>query len=422
MPEIVLHYIWQQRLWASMEQFTTDGEPIEILSVGMHNRDAGPDFSHAHVRIGQQEWVGNIEMHVRASDWHRHHHDKDAAYNSVILHIVCENDEQAYNARGEKITQCVLRFPQQRDYLSQLFSHAMQMDSAWATITCHQTLLHNPALLTQGWRDALLQQRMDCRVQSINRLLTITKQNWNEAFYITLAHNFGFHTNSLPFESLALHTPLLYLLKHRDNLFQITAMLLGQSGLLTAQTANTEEELALWNEYCFLQKKFSLQPIDGAMWKRARMRPQNAPQLRIRQFAQLICETDGLISKIFEQDTIDGMRELIAKPRALRTQSLVLPPRLGSKSVDILIINTFLPYRYAYAQYMHNGQKMEESVRLMADIPAEDNRIIRQWRMIGQVVRSAADTQALIHLYQHYCQNEQCLHCEVASQVFTLST
>ena len=162
-----------------MEQFTTDGEPIEILGVGMHNRDAGPDFSHAHVRIGQQEWVGNIEMHVRASDWHRHHHDKDAAYNSVILHIVCENDEQAYNARGEKITQCVLRFPPQRDYLSQLFSHAMQMDSAWATIPCHQTLLHNPALLTQGWRDALLQQRMDCRVQSINRLLTITKQNWN---------------------------------------------------------------------------------------------------------------------------------------------------------------------------------------------------------------------------------------------------
>lgn len=424
MPEILLHYIWQQRLWAGMPQATTDGLAVEILSVGQHNCDAGPDFSHAHLRIGTQEWVGNVEMHIRASDWRHHRHHTNPAYDNVILHVVCVADEPSYNTRGEAIPQCVLCYPHEQDYLTPLFSAALQMDSAWATIPCHQSLLLNTALLTQGWRDALLLQRMQCRQESIQRLLTITKQNWAEAFYITLAHNFGFHTNSLPFETLALQTPLTYLLKHRNSLFQVTAMLLGQSGLLHEHSVKNEEEAALLHEYRFLQKKFGLQPIEVVMWKRGRLRPQNAPERRIRQFAQLICQSEWLFSEMMVQPTVKGMRQLLCQPAQVvaEKQSMVaLPPAIGKQSVDVLLINTLLPYRYAYAIAHQDYGAAQAALRLMQEIPAEDNTIIRQWRMLGQQVRTAADTQALIHLYQHYCQNEGCIHCEVGQQVFLLN-
>ena len=420
MPEILLHYIWQQRLWAGMPQTTTDGLAVEIMSVGQHNRDAGPDFSHARVRINNQEWAGNIEMHIRASDWRHHRHHTNPAYDNVILHVVCEADEPTYNTRGEQIPQCVLRYPHNQDYLSQLFSAAQQMDSAWATIPCHQSLLLNASLFTQGWRDALLLQRMACREEAIQQLLRITKQNWAEAFYITLAHNFGFHTNSLPFETMALQTPLAYLLKHRNSLFQVTAMLLGQSGLLSELCVKSDEEVALLSEYRFLQKKFGLQPINAVMWKRGRLRPQNAPERRIRQFAQLICQSEWLFSEMLVQPTVNSLRQLFSLP-AVTSPSLSPIPAIGKKSVDILLINTLLPYRYAYALAHNDNHGAQMALTLMQQIPAEDNTIIRQWRLLGQQVRTAADTQALIHLYQHYCQNERCIHCEVGQQVFLLN-
>ena len=420
MPEILLHYIWQQRLWAGMPQTTTDGLVVEIMSVGQHNRDAGPDFSHARVRINNQEWVGNVEMHIRASDWRHHRHHTNPAYDNVILHVVCVADEPSYNTRGEAIPQCVLCYPHEQDYLTPLFSAALQMDSAWATIPCHQSLLLNTALLTQGWRDALLLQRMQCRQESIQRLLQITKQNWAEAFYITLAHNFGFHTNSLPFETLALQTPLAYLLKHRNSLFQVTAMLLGQSGLLQENRVKNDEEAALLHEYRFLQKKFGLQPIEAVMWKRGRIRPQNAPERRIRQFAQLICQSEWLFSEMLVQPTVNSLRQLFSLP-AVTSPSLSPIPAIGKKSVDILLINTLLPYRYAYALAHNDKHGAQMALTLMQQIPAEDNTIIRQWRLLGQQVRTVADTQALIHLYQHYCQNERCIHCEVGQQVFLLN-
>ena len=419
MPEILLHYIWQQHLWAGIAQQTTDGMPIEILSVGEHNRDAGPDFSHAHLRIGEQEWVGNIEIHVRASDWRRHHHHTNPAYNNVILHIVCENDEPSYNARGERLTQCVLQYPTQQDYLSNLLSSAQRMDSAFATIPCSQQLLLMPEMLTQGWRNTLLKERWRCKLESIQRLLKITQNDWARAFYITLAHNFGFHTNSLPFESLALQTPLIYLQKHRNSLFQVTAMLLGQSGLLNADTADTPEKAALWNEYQFLQKKFGLVPIESSLWKRARMRPQNSPEVRIRQFAQIICQSEWLFSNMLQAEHIHQLREMVQLHPIDNTHPLLqLPAQIGKASLDILLINTLLPYRYAYAHERHDHAAMEQSIQLMHLLPAEDNTIIRQWRMIGQSVNSAADSQALIHLYQHYCQHERCINCEVGNLVF----
>ena len=398
MPEIVLHYIWEHCLWAGFEQYTTDGKKVEILSVGEHNRDAGPDYSHARIRIDGHEWVGNIEIHVCASDWTKHHHHLDKAYDNIILHVVRTADKPIYNSKGELVPQCELNYPSDKDYLSALFESAQRMDSAIARIGCAEQLLHDPRLLTEGWRKTLLCKRLECKRASITRLLEITKGSWEHALYISLARNFGFHTNSVPFEELAINTPLSCLQKHRNSLFQLTALLLGQAGLV--------QEPELQKEYDFLRIKFGLTPLEGSIWKHARLRPQNSPELRIRQFAQLMHQSENLLSKILDTDDLKELEVLFAVAQ------------MGKSSVDILLINTVIPYKYAYALHQNNPVKAEQALRLMEKIPAENNTIVRQWRVLGQEVKNAADTQALLHLYQNYCQHHECINCEVGYKIF----
>ena len=399
MPEILLHYIWQRGIFKAFPQYTTDGRRIEVLSVGQHNLNAGPDFSNVHLRVhcedSTEEWVGNIEIHVASSDWLKHKHHIDPAYDSVILHVVRKADKSIYNSQGKPITQCELRYPDEQDYLSELIADARLMDSSFATHRCGKFLLQEPALLTNGWKQTMLIRRLDCKKQSIERLLAITHNHWEQAFYISLAHYFGFHVNGIPFEQLAINTPLSCLQKHRNSLKQLTAILLGQSGLMSPDDD-------LYKEYCFLKAKFGLQPIDAAMWKHGRLRPQNAPEVRIRQFAQLLYQSEFLFSKLMDSDNIDALR------------SLLTVDGIGRESIDILIINAVVPFKYARG-------KQDDALAILKALPAETNAIIRQWRELGQKVSDASDSQALIHLYQTCCQTGQCLNCDVAYQIFLQS-
>ena len=413
MPEIILHYIWEHCLWAGYDQQTTDGKKVEILSVGEHNRDAGPDYSHARIRIDGKEWIGNIEIHVCSSDWSKHRHHLDKAYDNIILHVVRTADKPVYNSKGELIPQCELNYPSDKDYLTQLFESAQKMDSAISRIGCAEQLIHDPSLITEGWRKTLLYKRLDCKKASIDRLLKITKGSWEHALYISLARNFGFHTNSLPFEQLAINTPLSYLLKHRNSLFQLTALLMGQAGFIEKPTPNPsleggEDYNALAKEYEFLRTKFGLTPLNATIWKHARMRPQNSPELRIRQFAQLLYQSDNLFSKILDTNEIKDLVKLF------EWSDSNVPP-IGKSSIDILLINTVIPYKYAYAKHRNSTI---DAVSIMEKIPAENNTVVRQWRVLGQVVKNAADTQALLHLYQNYCQHHECINCEVGYQIF----
>ena len=411
MPEIVLHYIWEHCLWAGFAQQTTDGRTVEIVSVGAHNHDAGPDYSHARVRIDGKEWVGNIEIHVCSSEWTKHKHHLDSAYNNVILHVVRTADKPVYNSKGELVPQCELNYPSDKDYLSELFTAAQQMDSAIGRIGCAEQLLHDPELITDGWRKSLLYKRLECKRESIERLLEITKGSWEHALYISLARNFGFHTNSLPFEQLAINTPLSYLQKHRNSLFQLTAILLGQAGLLEEPNPDPslqgregiESSGNLYKEYAFMRAKFGLTPMDPSVWKHSKLRPQNSPELRIRQFAELLYKSENLLSKILDTDDLKELEELFKVNK------------MGKSSIDILLINTVIPYKYAYAKH-RNGSFDAES--LMEHIAPENNTIIRQWRVLGQAIKNAADTQALLHLYQNYCQHHACINCEVGYKIF----
>lgn len=392
MPEILLHYIWQQGLFF-LEQHTTDGRMVRVMSPGRHNGDAGPDFTDVRLLIDGVELVGQIEIHVHSSDWYRHHHHEDAAYDAILLHVVLQADRVVYNSRGQLLPQLELQYDSSEDYIRRMLDDARRMDSALATHRCGQRLLATPSLLTDDWKHTLLMQRLRCKQQSIARLLQVSCNDWQQAFYISLAHAFGFHTNGLPMELVAQATPLAIVRKHRDNLLQITALLLGQAGLIG--DADSDAAL-LQREYDFLRVKFGLTPIDASLWKQGRLRPANRPATRLRQLARLLHASDGLYTRCMETPDVPTLRTLFAAAG------------MGQDSVDVVLINVVAPFLFAIG-------RVEQAYTLLMALPAEDNRIIRQWRELGQRPHSAADSQALIHLYQTCCEHADCLRCSVWS-------
>lgn len=426
MPELLLHYIWQRGLFRIFPQQTTDGRLVEVLDVGRHNLDAGPDFFSATIRIDGMTWTGNVEIHVKSSDWYRHNHQTDAAYDSVILHVVRQADREVLNSKGQTIVQCELKYPEDADYLTEMLADKSSL--------CSQKLLAEPELIRADWKQALLNDRMKKKNAAIQQLLMLNHNAWDQSFYITLAHNFGFHTNGLPFELLAKQTPLAYLQKHRSSLLQIEAILFGQSGLLTEQTATDDYSRRLWKEYLFLQKKFSLQPLDGSMWKLLRMRPHNFPHVRIAQFAALFCQTEFLLSQLISFSNPKDIRPLLEVSASDYWQShyrfgaeiplkendkSLTRGKLGKSALDVLMINSVVPYKYAWGRAHKDLKMQEDAFALLAAIPAEKNSIIDQWKLLGQKVRNAADSQSYLHLYQEYCLRQRCLSCDVGYQIFT---
>lgn len=407
MPEILLHYIWSKGLFLGLPQITTDGRSVEVISMGKHNLDQGPDFFGAVIRIGGVEWSGNVEIHVRASDWYKHGHQHDKAYDNIILHVVREADKPVFSTTGQLIAQCELQFPENSSYLAQMLADRSSL--------CAEQLFAHPELLQDNWKTTLLRDRMQKKTQAIETLLRQTCNAWEQAFYITLAHNFGFHTNGLPFELLAKHTPLACLQKHRDSLFQLEAILYGQSGLLTSETATDEYRQKLLTEYTFLRKKFSLTPIDGTMWKRMRMRPQNFPEVRIAQFAALIHHSEGLFAKIIQESDPQLLRSLFA----IQASDYWRNAKIGKGAIDVLLINTVVPYKYAWGKQHAQPALQEEAYRILQQLPAEENHNITQWKLLGVEINNAADSQTFIHLYQDYCIRHRCLNCDIGYQIFT---
>ena len=421
MPEILLHYIWQRKAFLAFPQMTTDGRRVEVIDAGVHNTDAGPDFTNAKIRIDGVVWVGNVEIHILASDWYRHHHDTDPKYDNLILHVCRRADRQVFNSKGQPLPQCELQYPHAEEQLEQLLIDRFSL--------CSDRLAESQDLCTADWRHQLLCDRMSKKTDAIGELLKRTANNWEEAFYITLAHNFGFHNNGVPFELLAKSLPLAYINKHRDNLFQLEAMLFGQSGLLTPHTATDSYAQSLLEEYGFLQKKFGLKPIDGSMWKLLRMRPQNFPHRRIAQFAALLNQTEFLFSHLMEEQDVDVLRELfLCEPSPywqthyrFGAQSPKMNPVLGKPTIDLLLINTVVPYKYAYSKSRNDTAGQTAAFDLLQRIPAEKNNIIDRWKMLGFRFANAADTQTFIHLYQNYCLLNRCYSCDIGWQIFTIN-
>jgi imidazoleglycerol phosphate dehydratase HisB len=420
MKESILHYVWQNKLFTAHNLQTTDGEPVEIIDVGKMNTDAGPDFFNAKIRIGETIWAGNIEIHINSSEWNKHHHQSDSAYNNVILHIVYQADTDVYRTDGERIPQLELVFPKKiEENYEQLFSQ-----KKW--IPCADKINTVPSIVVQSWKNALLTERLEQKMNAIENLLIQNNHHWEEAFYITLARSFGFGTNSQAFESLAKSLPLSVLGKHKDHLFQLEALLFGQAGLLNRQEFS-EYEANLKKEYNFLRLKYELTSIESSQWKLLRLRPDNFPHIRIAQFAALIHTSSKLFSKIVENPDLKYIKQLFVCDLStfwdthylFTTESPLKNKKLGTQSINGILINTVVPFLFCYASQKNNDELKDRALLILEQIPPERNSIVQNWQNLGITSNSAYDSQALLQLKKQYCDDKKCLRCRIGHKVLT---
>lgn len=421
MKESILHYIWQYKLFTQRGLTTTDGDSIEIIDIGKLNADAGPDFFNAKVKIGDTVWAGNVEIHTLASDWNRHNHQIDKSYNTVILHVVKKSDTSIFRADGEKIPQLELQYAAdiEKNY------EALINDRKW--IPCADKIADVPCIFIQSWKNALLTERVVQKTEHIQALLSENNQLWEDAFYVSLARSFGFNTNSQTFEMLAKSLPLSILGKHKNDLFQVEALLFGQAGLLL-QAENDLYQRSLAIEYTFLKSKYCLTPIDGSLWKLLRLRPDNFPHVRIAQFAAIIHSSSKLFSKIIENPDIEYLMQLMKCESSEYWKTHYLfgetsnskSKKLGKSSIYSLIINTVVPLVFCYASRKGNDELKEKALMLLEKIPAERNSIITAWQNIGMEISSAYDSQAFLQLKKMYCDDKKCLRCRIGHKVLTI--
>ena len=409
--EELMYFVWQQRLFLNIE--TLDHQPLDILHPGLRNYDAGPDFFNAKVKEDGIVWAGNVEMHVKASDWYRHHHQDDPAYDSVILHVVMDPDVEVKLRNGKTIKTVVMHIP------DDLMERYRQLCSGQATpllpghvptyssISCSSRLEQVPRVVLHDWITALCTQRMIEKLQRVRDLVEGQLKAWPEAFYVVLTRSFGTGVNSDNMERLARSLPYNCLLHHKDNLLQIQALLLGQAGLLqmqdaTSKEANEQQEWRLMQrEYAFLRQKFNLTPLNGIYWKTGRVRPPAQPEARLRILAKLIYSHQDLFDEILETQNLEQMEKILGIKG------------LGQQTVRSLIINAVVPLLLAYAQWQGDDERCEKALNLLEEMPPESNRYIDQWKEAGLEVKSAMDTQALLHLFKNYCQPHKCLRCRI---------
>ena len=422
MKESILHYVWQHKLFAAHNLQTTDGEHVEVIDVGRYNTDAGPDFFNSKIRIGDTLWAGNVEIHTRSTDWNRHNHQADKAYDSVILHVVSLADGDVFRMDGEKIPQMELIYP------NRIETNYDKLITEQKWIPCADKIKEVPSIFIQSWKNALLTERLEQKMNAIQHLLNDNNQHWEEAFYITLARNFGFSTNSQAFENLARSLPLSVLGKHKDQLLQLEALLFGQAGLLP-ENATDEYSMKLKQEYDFLRSKFTLQPLNASQWKLLRLRPDNFPHVRIAQFSALIHSSSKLFSKIVENPHMESLRALfVCEPSTywkthylFTAESALKVKKLGAQSINGILINTVVPFLFCYAHQKNNQDLKDKALQLLEQIPGERNAIITGWQNLGLESESAYDSQSLLQLKKQYCDEKKCLRCRIGHKVLTLT-
>lgn len=423
MKEEFLHYIWKYKLYQNKNLKTQNGEKIEILNSGIHNFDSGPDFFNSKVKIGDTVWAGNIEMHIKSSDWILHKHHNNKAYDNVILQVVLINDKDILRTTGQIIPTLEIEFD--KELLNNYES--LIKNESW--IPCRDYLPAVDSFIIQNWLEKLTIERLEQKSVRIMELLKLVNNSWEIAFYYHLARNFGFKLNADPFELLAKSLPLSYIAKHKDNLFQIEALLFGQAGFLNEES-DDEYFLNLRKEYLYLQKKFQLKPIEKHLWKFLRSRPVNFPTIRIAQFARLIYKSTALFSKIIETKNVSEYYELfIAKPSlywdshyVFNKESVSKSKTLGKSAVDIILINTVVPFLFIYGKSKGISELQENAINLLENIKAEKNSIITNWEDLNIKSLNAFDTQALIQLKNNYCNEKKCLNCQIGNYIIRKNT
>ncbi len=421
--EQLLHYVWKHRLFPSQQLMTTDGREVEVIDTGLHNRNSGPDFFNAKVKIGGTLWVGNVEIHLKSSDWYAHGHQTDGAYDNVVLHVCQTVNADVRNSRGDLLPQLQLDIP------PSVAAHYEELLRSDQLPPCHPIIPQLSRLTVHSWLSALQTERLEQQTVAIDRRAQLLNGDWEAACFVTMARNFGFGINGDAFEAWAMNLSLRAAGHHRDNLFQLEALFLGQAGLLDEQAipeAHREEALRegyfdqLQREYRFLAHKFSLQAIDAKLWRFLRLRPQNFPHIRIVQLAGLYHRQSATLSQLLSCRTTDDIKRMftVGVTPYWESHSTFGAPaataatkQLSASSLRLLTINTVVPMFFAYGRHRMNEAWCDHAFSLLEQLKAEDNHITRMWQQCGIKAETASDSQALIQLKRQYCDRRDCLRC-----------
>ena len=420
--EHLLHDVFKHKMFPLRELQTIDGKSVEVIDPGLHNRNAGPDFFNAKVRIGNTMWVGNVEIHDKSSDWYLHGHDKDSNYDNVVLHVAGVIDTDVKTSQGEYLPQMQLDVPQQ------VKEHYDELLSTDSYPPCYKVIPSLTTLMVHAWMAALQTERLEQKTEAIRHRAELCGGSWEDAYFMTLARNYGFGINGEVFEQWARNIPLQAIAHHRDDLFQIEAIFMGQAGLLELeavpdyyqQTALNEGYFAkLRNEYLYLAHKFSMKPIDYKFWRFLRLRPQNFPHIRISQLANLYYQRKAGLSQLMECETIEQLKTILSSHvtpywethYTFGSTSNKNEKHLSYGSINLLMINTAIPMLFAIGRHRGKEVLCDRAFDFLEQLKAENNHIIRMWQQVGLEVKTAGDSQALIQLKKEYCDKKDCLRC-----------
>ena len=421
MTEDFLHYLWKNKLFDTSDLRTTSGELLRIVASGFHNFDAGPDFRQAVVQIGDITWAGDVEIHIRSSDWFRHHHEKDEKYKSVALHVVYEHDMEVERQPGEYYPTLELkdRIPKGKWLQYQQLVGSVEM------VPCCHYLSHFEELHLQSLVSSMAMERLLRKYEDIMSLHAQCRADWDETLYRQVAVSFGFKANASAFELLARSLPYKILLRHSDSALQVRALLFGQAGMLDLPHVDTYYD-SLKYEYEYLRYKYQLQPIGRHHWNWLRLRPSNFPCLRLAQLAALIHKTPELLRTLLDCPSIEQYQDLFAveadsywETHYQFGKETLLPHSvsLGATAFQFLMINTVVPVLFAYYRFFGDQSKQEDVVAMWDQIPFEDNKVTRVFRDTAFPQRTALDSQALIELLQCYCKEKRCIDCAIGERI-----
>lgn len=410
MKEAFLYYLWEHRLITGV-LLTTKHQPVEIINPGYRNTDSGPDYLEAKVNIGEQLWAGHVEIHVKTSDWNRHGHQHDKAYRNVILHVVYEHDTKVNDFP-------VLALKGHFDESLYNLYEKFMASQHW--IACERHLNEVHPFATNNWLERVAIERLQDKSQRASNILNGNKFDWEDALYRLLLRYFGMKVNNEAFETLASLLPFKTLMKHADQLVQLEAMLLGCAGFLEIDSDEAYPRL-LKREFAAMQAKFNLLTMPLERWRFMRMRPVNYPTVRLAQLAQIIHRHGCLFSKIKEARNANEIKAMFNVKASdywdthlrFSVESPAHPKHLGEGTSDVLISNAIVPLLFCYGKFHRDQTYCEKALRILEEVAAEDNTVIRHFSQCGLTAENAMQSQALLHLYSHYCRRKRCLECSI---------
>ena len=420
-PEEFLHYVWRFKSFDFANLKTTNGEVLTILNSGLLNQHAGPDFSHGKIKIGETLWVGNIEIHLKSSDWFRHNHQSDLSYDNVILHVVYQHDIEIERKDGT-----VLPVLELKDRIAQnLIERYADLSLNLNTIPCSAQIGNVDQFIIDGFLSRTVIERFEQKTDALFQNLEGLMGNWDETFYRAVAANFGFKVNAIPFELFAKALPQQVFARHKENPLQIEALVFGVAGFLT-ENFTDDYPKKLKNEFAFLSKKYNLVPLEPSVWKFMRMRPQNFPTVRLAQFSALIIKANHLFSKILDIADSKSLRKLFEELPVnsywkthyhFKKEVQVVTTQMGKASIDSVLLNTVALFLFAYGKHVDNLHYVGRAIKLLEDLPAEENAITRLFTDKGVTLRNAFLSQGTIQLKKQYCDKKNCLLCGIGINI-----